>query len=29
MAHAMMLESGWEDVAAHLRSWLVTRAGTG
>ena len=29
MAHAMMLEPGWEDVAARLHSWLVTRAGTG
>jgi pimeloyl-ACP methyl ester carboxylesterase len=29
MAHAMMLEPGWEGVAEHVRSWLETRAGDG
>lgn len=26
MAHNMMLEDGWEDVAAHIREWLQTKS---
>jgi len=25
MAHAMMLEPGWEAVAAHVHAWLEER----